>query len=519
MNRPGTQHDTFRCSSLRSFSTDLGSMTLIPIVVTLFLAGMALRLVGLDYPPLTFHPTRQYRSLILARSFYLPEKSDAVTRVAQEAARQERTLEPPVMEVMASWVYQLTGGESFRVGGGLSVLFWGLGGLFLLALAYDLGGEVGAVATVATYLFAPFAVQASRSFQPEALMVCLTLAALWLSWRFWHAPEWRSLFFAGGVAAMACLVKPTCTLLLTAPYIGWLLEDGWASIRRRTGWVSSYALIVLFPAAAYYLHGILGGGSLQSQFRQTFVPSLLLTSGFWLGWMEQIREVVGFEILLCGLLGTLLVRQRRQLILLLSLWFGYGLTGMFFIYHIATHNYYSLALVPVVSLALAPLAGTVGGEIVSRHGTRIGKLTLSGCVFIGACLAGMPLLGDLIRKPDDRVIRRAVLIGESVHHSDRTILLAPNYGKPLEYHGWLAGRSWPSQADTDVGRLQGNPAVAAADRLKIYQQNRPEFFIVTDAQEFTKQQDLRKILYRLYPVEAYGEDFVVFDLRKSLLAQ
>ena len=237
MNRPGTQHDTFRCSSLRSFSTDLGSMTLIPIVVTLFLAGMALRLVGLDYPPLTFHPTRQYRSLILARSFYLPEKSDAVTRVAQEAARQERTLEPPVMEVMASWVYQLTGGESFRVGGGLSVLFWGLGGLFLLALAYDLGGEVGAVATVATYLFAPFAVQASRSFQPEALMVCLTLAALWLSWRFWHAPEWRSLFFAGGVAAMACLVKPTCTLLLTAPYIGWLLEGrmGFHSAENRVG--------------------------------------------------------------------------------------------------------------------------------------------------------------------------------------------------------------------------------------------------------------------------------------------
>jgi hypothetical protein len=55
------------------------------VLFILFALGLGIRLVDLTDPPLDFHPTRQIRSAIIARSLYyrsLPESEDWQRQVA-----------------------------------------------------------------------------------------------------------------------------------------------------------------------------------------------------------------------------------------------------------------------------------------------------------------------------------------------------------------------------------------------------------------------------------------------------
>src|SRR5258706_7370780 len=62
---------------------------------------------------------------------------------------------------------------------------------------------------------------------------------------------------------------------------------------------------------------------------------------------------------------------------MLGLWAGYFLFGIYFNYHISTHDYYSLPLIPIVLLSLAPLADHVFGYFtVSRVPKSLETLVL-----------------------------------------------------------------------------------------------------------------------------------------------
>ena len=57
-----------------------------------------------------------------------------------------------------------------------------------------------------------------------------------------------------------------------------------------------------------------------------------------------------------GLLGLFFVRERSARFFLYGLWGMYILYGLYFDYHIATHDYYQLPFIPIVAISLAPLA-------------------------------------------------------------------------------------------------------------------------------------------------------------------
>lgn len=95
----------------------------------ILLAGLAIRLPGIPEPLLGFHPTRQYRSAILARSYAVDHLalSDTQRQAAQAAARQQPVIEPPLFEHAAAIAYRVAGREDLRVPRAMGVAVWLLG--------------------------------------------------------------------------------------------------------------------------------------------------------------------------------------------------------------------------------------------------------------------------------------------------------------------------------------------------------------------------------------------------------
>src|SRR5438094_4493803 len=86
------------------------------ILVFLFIAALSIRLYHINDPPLHFHATRQYRSLIIARGYYfdrvrsIPEWKK---QAAHSSQQKQGILEPPILEFLVSNGYRLLGVERF----------------------------------------------------------------------------------------------------------------------------------------------------------------------------------------------------------------------------------------------------------------------------------------------------------------------------------------------------------------------------------------------------------------------
>jgi hypothetical protein len=141
-------------------------------VVLLFALGLGIRLYDLTDAPLDFHPTRQLHSMMIARGIYYQDLDSAPEWKRDLAVQQwkaEMLLEPPLVENLAVLGYRLAGGEYLWLPRLFSILFWMIGAGLLYWIAKDITGANGGVIALTYVLLLPFAVIASRSFQPEPL--------------------------------------------------------------------------------------------------------------------------------------------------------------------------------------------------------------------------------------------------------------------------------------------------------------------------------------------------------------
>ncbi|PWH12392.1 MAG: hypothetical protein DDG60_13460 [Anaerolineae bacterium] len=485
--------------------------TLVFSLVLAFLLAFSIRLYDLDDLPLDFNPARQLFSMFKARGMYYamtPGLPEWQREIAIRQWQQSPVIEPPVLEALVALSYRVMG-ENLIIPRIYSVLFWLIGGVFLFLLARQLADTTSAFFALLFYLFLPFGIYASRSFQPDPLMVALILAALWALWGWRESETWRWALAAGLLNGLAIFIKNVAVFPLGFAALALVLERGLLpSLKDRQTWL--VAILSILPVTVYTLYGVFLAGYLGEQFAFRFFPNLWLTPVFYLRWKEQLEGVFGFSVVLLALAGVLLTR-RRVFALLTGLWVGYFMYSMTFAYHTSTHDYYQLPLIPVVAFSLAPVAQLLLERAFALRSAWLVRLTAGIGVIVMVMLQMWTARVELLRndyRPDAEYF---AMIGSLTGHTLEPVAsVSQDYGGRLAYWGWQINQPWYDESQLAMRQAAGLD-VDLASRFGEFIQGK-RFFVVTRLSEFERNPALREILYNNYAIYAEGNGFVIFDL-------
>ena len=301
-------------------------------------------------------------------------------------------------------------------------------------------------------------------------------------------------------------------LLLTAVFL-----IGYQNERQRRH-LTFFLSIVVLPALLYYGYHLIWNQKMQQQATSSFIPQLWFKTYYWQFWLKHIWRVIGFSALVGGALGIFLIPAGWRRDFVIAMWLGYAVFGLIYNYHIHTHNYYQLQFIPAVALALGFLGANVLQQLIPVTQNQLQRV-LIGCILVFSIFLNMGLYLNTLSEAENLSSQAhlAEQIGQIVNHSARTLFLAPYYGTPLEYYGELAGNPWPTIGDSYSEQLVGEPLLTAEERLdQFLQDSSPEYFIVTDLTEYRAQTELQTLLSSHFSVIAQSEEFIIFDLRKSL---
>jgi len=498
-------------------------------LLILFVAAIAIRLYDLTDLPLDFHPTRQLFSAIKARGMYYQAMPNAPAEQRQFAIQQGKlkvTVEPEVFERLVAFTWRFTG-EQLWVARVYSILFWLIGAAFLYLLARDLFSADGVLFATAFYLFLPYAVIASRSFQPDPLMVALVIGFWWAvngwaSVALLPSPsgrgaggegEIRAVLVASLFGGLAIFIKLNAAFFIIGGALGAAL--GRASLREliRNKQVWIMAALGILPGLAYVAYG-LARGFLGQQFGGRFIPALLISPAFPLGWANMIQDVLGLVTFALALIGFLLIESKPLRSLLFGLWGGYLAFGIFFDYHISTHSYYSLPLIPIAALTLTPLAEVVFARLGESASRSVLMRTLSVAALSLCLLASIWTSRGILNTTDYRP--EAAYwnqIGNTVRDF-RVVALSQDYGSRLAYWGWSGTANWPDSSDIEYHTgLRGGGQTFEKMFAKLTANK--ELFLVTDLQDFANQPALQARLAG-FAIFAQGDGYVIYDLRATI---
>lgn len=489
------------------------------VLVVLLAVALAIRLDGITTPPFDNAVARQFRSAVLARTYYLGDSAELSAqerRVLDAWSDEIQPIEPPVMELLAAGVYHLGGQERLWIPRALSALWWVAAGLLLYLIALRLVRPPGALAASAVYLFLPFAVVASRGFQPDPLLVAAILGAVLAVLRYDERSTTDRLIVAVAALAGAFLVKPGVAVPLLAPLLLWLslprLRAGGASARRE---VTAFALSTA-PMFAWYVYGTFASSYLSGHFREKVSPALLVESSYWSGWWDQVVFALTYPVksgaltilaLAVAAAGVAVARGRARA-LLVALWIGYFVYGLVFTLHISTHNYYSLPLVIVVALSL--------GSIVDALQRRLDLADRQAVTMIGAAallVAGVVswrLHHDLTDPAKHREAERYAAVGAAAGHTASALYVDTHYGEPLRYFGWTAGTlltsGYEDRPDA-LGMRELNEALGESPP--------PSCLIFTGAALLEQLSTFAEDLERRFRVQERSSEHVIYDLPGS----
>lgn len=489
------------------------------IILAIFIVGMGVRLYGIGLAPLDFHPVKQFRSAITARAFYYSSNASITpieAEIAEASLNSIGILGPPIFEYLASKIYNIVNAEVIWIPKLISVVFWMVGGWFLYLLTREMVSFGAAIISLAFYTLLPFGVVASRSFQPDPFMVMLMIIAIYFLVRFYLDPKDKYLVIGGVFSSLAFLVKPVCVLIIFSVYISLGINHfGFKNFIRQKR-IYIFIILSFLPSFLYYFYAIFSAGNLEAQAQKSFVLELFVNFNFWDGWLKRISQVMGYTYFFGGMIGVLLFKSGWRKALLFGAWTGYLLMCLSFNYTISTHDYYHLPLIPIVALSLGSIFEVILKELNAQLKSNSFLATLASLVVIFAFLlsAGISIQAQR-RVPNysgDLVFFREV--GEVVHHSQNTIMLAPFDGKPLMYYGNIAGQYWPYWFDIRDEKLWLGKSLSASNRLQNLQdQNDYDYFIITDIEEFKNQTDLYELLTMNFSLLHQDDRLLVYSLK------
>jgi hypothetical protein len=492
-------------------------------LLLIFGLGLAVRLYDLTDPPLDFHPTRQLRMAMITRGIYYKMSSQPDPVLRETAIAYGRSMglyEPPILENMVAFTYQFLGGEYLWISRLFTSVFWLVGGIALFGLTRRMTSNGGALISTTFYLFLPFSVIASRSFQPDPGMVMWVILATYAFYRWAQEKQWRWAVLAGGLSGVAVLVKAVAGYLVVGLAIAVVIYALGLKRSFKNPQVWTMAGLMAFPGTLYYVFILQGRSSDYFMNWTVALLPMLLSPSFYVQWLVHLQDLIGLTVLLLSLVGVLISRPLNRSVLL-GLWAGYGIYGLSLPYQITTHSYYSLQLVPIVAISLAPVA-TLLLEHISVQGMlspALWRWQVSFWVLMAIFLAFS--IWNSVYTLDSQDYRVAPSlwsgIAGSIPEEGKIIALTQDYGYPLMYYGWKKVKLWPDTAERNLANLRGK----GGDNLQKEFNERIQsksYFLVTDFDQFDRQPVLKGLLYEEYPIYAQGSGYLVFDLQHPLSA-
>lgn len=482
------------------------------MLAILLVVGFGVRMVNLFDPPLDFHPVRQLRSAIIARGVFYTLNTSADPAVRQAAINLAALdiHEPPIIEQFVGLVYFLVNSEQLWISRIVSSLFWMIGGLALFSLARRHTSFGAAMIGLAFYLLLPFGVVASRSFQPDPWMVMWILVAAWAADHWVENPNWKWTVITGILGGIAILVKVMAGFFLAGLLVMAVLAAvGFRGLLRSAKpW--AMAVLVLAPAVIYYLIMHTGRSAEYFSFWTLSFSKLLFTSKFYVQWLAMINSLTGLTLLVAAFIGVALAAYRFRWILI-GLWIGYILFGLAWPFQYTTHDYYHLALVPIIGLSITPLI-----DLIFRQVAQQGWVWRCLAVGVLVAAAGFEFWvgrSTLIAHDYGMEPQSWKNVGEAIPAGEQFVALTGDYGLRLSYYGWRnASYYWPAGPDLDVAQIRDQSPLDTVKLFKEVTEGR-KYFLVTSLGEFDAQPELKTILsgYELYH---QGSGWMVFDLTR-----
>jgi 4-amino-4-deoxy-L-arabinose transferase-like glycosyltransferase len=492
------------------FASSFPNLLLLAII---FIAALGARLFDLADLPNDFYMVRQYRSLLIARGMYyasLPGAPEWQRETAIAQWKGEGLIEPPIMEGLTALIYHLVG-EHIWVGKVLASLFWVAGGLALLLLARDVQMQGGGLIALVYYLIIPFGLGASQAFMPDPLMTALIAWSLWALHRWWHSPGWKHAILAGILVGVAILVKSVAVFILLGAALGMLLSRRpfRKALKNRQTWV--IAALAALPTILFYVYGLVITDALQGQFGLRFFPALLKDPSFYIRWLFIATGVVGPTALFAALLGILLLHGRALQTILLGALGGYLVYGVAFPYHILTHEYYHLPLIPLVAVGIIPAANLL---VRAVQESRLRGMRVLFCAILLAAM-GMEMWKARNYKVSTDYRHEIPYwqeLGEKIGRDKNIVELSGDYGYRLAYFGWVSGLQWSTVADDALRTLAGQ-ALPSFEEAFSGQTAGKDLFVITSPPEWENQDNLRTYLQAHYPLVEEGEGYWIFNLK------
>jgi 4-amino-4-deoxy-L-arabinose transferase-like glycosyltransferase len=475
------------------------------LIFVLLVGALALRLTGIAESSVEH---RETQSALLARQLYLGAGEGLPVwkeRVLDELPSVVKPIEPPVLDFLASLHFR-TSGENFWFPRLLSSLAWVVGGIFLYLIGRRLTTPVGAIVALSLYLVWPFGVWLSRHFMPDATMVAALLAAVLAVIRYWERPSRGRFLAAGATSSLAAVVKPGAALFyLVALFVAIAVSRREARAALVGGRLPLFVALTAAAPALYYVYGTYLTDFIWSGADDGRVtPETVLTGSFWAEWWDavsyllrfpQTQSILAVVPLIAGVAGLAVADRGLPRAVMGGLSLGYVAFALTISNYTSANPYYSLPLIPILSLSIGVLAGFALGRL--RVVAPRAGLPLIAAIALVVATAGYKSYVVLGSGDTRAAIADYVRIGELTNHTTRAIVVDNELSTPAMYWGWIVGRSWEFPDD----RL---PAHLAGQRWD---------FLVVVGEGFLKTSRGLREFTRTVPILAKTERYAVFDLR------
>ena len=485
------------------------------LMLVLIVFGFGLRLIDLTDAPLDFHPTRQYRGALIARSIYRqmsPMEDAAEQALALVTRYSVAELEPPIFESMVAFGYLALGEEQLWVARILSSLIWLGAGWLIFKITSKFSSSGAALISLAYFLFLPFAVSASRSFQPDPLMVAMIALSVYFALSWADQSTWKRTIYSAIAAGLAVLIKAVALyyvagLLLVIVLSKMSLK---AALRDRQVWAMA-GIAIIIPSL-YYLPNLLdSGGSYVQNWVLALLP-IAYDPAFYVRWLNFLGDLFGLTTIFLALAGTL-IAQSRYRAMLIGLWIGYLLYGITLPHQTLTHNYYHLPLTLIIALSLAPIIQLLVDAIakIERKWQWLFAGLVASAILFNAWTSRSNFLGEDHREE----IVYWENVGAVLPSDGKIIGLVQHYGQLLNYYGQRNIALWPVTSEIQLAALRGK-SVDDFEAAFLGRVEGKAYFLVTTFNQLSQQELLADYLNGHFPIYDEGPGYRIYDLRSNL---